>query len=91
VDSFEKNLNKYHLENFFAIKIGKKNQGKIHTVIVPSIIKVGSGPMESIKRTVVNATSVLTLACRGTVITMAADTIITAQVRADQCVLTSRN
>jgi len=52
-------------------------------------MSVGSGPIERIKRTVVKATRVLTLACRGTVITMAADTIITAQVSADQWVLTS--
>jgi hypothetical protein len=47
--------------------------------------------MDNINRTVVNAMSVLTLACRGTVITIAADTIITAHVNADQWVLTSEN
>lgn len=56
----------------------------IRTVAVPRIISVGSGPIDKINRTVVNAMSVLTLACRGTVITIAADTIITAHVNADQ-------
>jgi hypothetical protein len=70
-------------------KLAHLFQDFVLTVAVPRRMSVGSGPIDNINRTVVNAMSVLTLACRGTVITIAADTIITAQVNADQWVLTS--
>jgi hypothetical protein len=60
-------------------------------VIPPSISNVGSGPIENIKRRMVDATNVRTPDCRGSVMTMAADTIMIAQIRADKCVLSSES
>jgi hypothetical protein len=53
--------------------------------MVPSISSVGSGPTEKIILRIVDITNVRTPDSRGTVITMAADTNITAQIKPDKC------
>ena len=52
---------------------------------VPRVISVGSGPAEKIILRIVDATNVRTPDSRGRVITMAADTNITAQIKPDKC------
>jgi len=53
--------------------------------MVPRVISVGSGPTEKIILRIVDATNVRTPDSRGRVITMAADTNITAQIKPDKC------
>jgi hypothetical protein len=53
--------------------------------MVPSSNRVGSGPTEKIILRIVDATNVRTPDSRGRVITMAADTNITAQIKPDKC------
>jgi hypothetical protein len=53
--------------------------------MVPRSISVGSGPTEKINLRIVDATNVRMPDSRGRVITMAADTNITAQIKPDKC------
>lgn len=58
--------------------------------MVPRSKRVGSGPTEKIILRIVDATSVRTPDSRGSVITMAADTNITAQIKPEKCCPSSR-
>ena len=53
--------------------------------MVPRVSSVGSGPTEKIILRIVDATNVRTPDSRGRVITMAADTNITAHINPDKC------
>jgi hypothetical protein len=58
--------------------------------MVPRSKSVGSGPAEKIILRIVDATSVRTPDSRGSVITMATDTNITAQIKPEKCCPNSR-
>jgi hypothetical protein len=58
--------------------------------MVPKSKRVGSGPTEKIILRIVDATSVRMPDSRGSVITMAADTNITAHIKPEKCCPSSR-
>jgi hypothetical protein len=76
----------------FAIKHNKISFERVTwlTVMVPRSKSVGSGPTENIILRIVDATSVRTPDSRGSVITMATDTNITAQIKPEKCCPSSR-
>ena len=58
---------------------------------VPKSQRVGSGPAENIILKIVDATRVLIPDSLGSVMTIAADISITAQIRPDKCGPSSKN